>query len=64
MNNSPPCFIAAALRAGRGLLLSVQLLWNCLMLINKLEVERTIEREDLQEQVTADDLHGLTPVSH
>lgn len=34
------------------------------MLINKLEVERTIEREDLQEQVTADDLHGLTPVSH
>ncbi len=44
--------------------LSLQLLQNCLMLINTLLVERTIEREDLWAQLTAEDLRGLTPLFH
>lgn len=44
--------------------LSLQLLQNCLMLINTLLVERTIEREDMWERLTAEDLRGLTPLFH
>lgn len=44
--------------------LSLQLLQNCLMLINALLVERTIAREDMWERLTAQDLRGLTPLFH
>lgn len=44
--------------------LSLQLLQNCLMLINTLLVERTIEREGMWEWLTAEDLRGLTPLFH
>lgn len=44
--------------------LSLQLLQNCLMLINTLLVERTIEREGMWERLTAEDLRGLTPLFH
>jgi hypothetical protein len=40
--------------------LSLQLLQNCLMLINTLLVERTIEWERL----TTEDLRALTPLFH
>jgi TnpA family transposase len=44
--------------------LSLQLLQNCLMLINTLLIERTIEREGLWERLTAEDLRALTPLFH
>lgn len=44
--------------------LSLQLLQNCLVLINTLLVERTIEREGMWERLTAEDLRGLTPLFH
>jgi hypothetical protein len=44
--------------------LSLQLLQNCLMLINTLLVERTIEREGLWERLTTEDLRALTPLFH
>lgn len=34
------------------------------MLINTLLVERTIDREGMWERLTAEDLRGLTPLSH
>lgn len=43
---------------------SLELLQNGLMLINRLLVERTIEREGMWERLTADDLRGLTPLFH
>jgi len=42
--------------------LSLQLLQNCLMLINTLLIERTLEREDLWGRLTAADFRGLTPL--
>ena len=44
--------------------LSLQLLQNCLMLINTLLVERTIEREGLWQRLTAEDRRGMTPLFH
>jgi TnpA family transposase len=44
--------------------LSLQLLQNCLVLVNTLLVERTIEREGLWEELTAEDLRALTPLFH
>ncbi len=44
--------------------LSLQLLQNCLMLINTLLLERTIEREGMWERLTAEDLRALTPLFH
>jgi TnpA family transposase len=44
--------------------LSLQLLQNCLMLINTLLVEHTIEREGLWERLTTEDLRALTPLFH
>jgi TnpA family transposase len=44
--------------------LSLQLLQNCLMLINTLLVERTIEREGLWERLTIEDFRALTPLFH
>jgi TnpA family transposase len=44
--------------------LSLQLLQNCLMLINTLLIERTIEREGMWERLTAEDLRALTPLFH
>jgi site-specific recombinase XerD len=46
-----------------GLPLSLQLLQNCLMLINTILIERTIEREDLWERLSAEDLRAHTAVS-
>jgi hypothetical protein len=42
--------------------LSLQLLQNCLMLVNTLLVERTIEREGMWERLTAEDRRALTPL--
>ena len=42
--------------------LSLQILQNCLMLINTLLVERTIEREGPWEKLTTEDLRALTPL--
>ena len=39
--------------------LTLQLLQNCLMLINTILVERTIEREGLWERLSAEDLRAL-----
>ena len=44
--------------------LSLQLLQNCLMLVNTLLVERTIEREGMWERLTAEDRRALTPLFH
>jgi TnpA family transposase len=44
--------------------LSLQLLQNCLMLVNTLLVERTIEREGLWERLTVEDRRALTPLFH
>jgi TnpA family transposase len=44
--------------------LSLQLLQNCLMLINTLLIERTIERESLWERLSDEDLRALTPLFH
>jgi hypothetical protein len=43
---------------------SLQLLQNCLMLINTILVEQTIEREGLWERLSAEDLPALTPLFH
>ena len=43
---------------------SLQLLQNCLMLINTVLVEQTIEREGLWERLSAEDLRALTPLFH
>jgi TnpA family transposase len=44
--------------------LSLQLLQNCLMLINTLLLEHTIEREGLWECLSAEDRRALTPLFH
>ncbi len=44
--------------------LSLQLLQNCLMLINTLLLEQTIEREGMWERLSAEDLRALTPLFH
>lgn len=44
--------------------LSLQLLQNCLMLINTILVERTIEEEGLWRRLSAEDLRALTPLFH
>ena len=44
--------------------LSLQLLQNCLMLINTMLLERTIEREGLWERLSPEDLRALTPLFH
>ena len=44
--------------------LSLQLLQNCLMLINTLLLEQTIERERLWDELTAADRRGLMPLFH
>jgi len=44
--------------------LSLQLLQNCLLLINTLLLERTIEREGWWEHLSAKDLRALTPLFH
>ena len=44
--------------------LSLQLLQNCLMLVNTLLVEKTIEREGLWERLTVADRRALTPLFH
>jgi len=40
------------------------LLQNCLMLVNTILVERTIEREGLWERLSAADRRALTPLFH
>ncbi len=42
--------------------LALQLLQNCLMLINTLLVEQTIERRNLMESLSVEDLRALTPL--
>jgi len=44
--------------------LSLQLLQNCLMLINTILLERTIEQEGLWERLSAEDFRALTPLFH
>jgi hypothetical protein len=44
--------------------LSLQLLQNCLMLVNTILDERTIEQEGLWQHVSAEDRRGLTPLFH
>ena len=44
--------------------LSLQLVQNCLMLINTLLLERTIERDGFWERLSAEDLRALTPLFH
>jgi TnpA family transposase len=44
--------------------LSLQLLQNCLMLINTILVERAIEQEGLWERLSAEDFRALTPLFH
>jgi TnpA family transposase len=44
--------------------LSLQLVQNCLMLINTLLLERTIERDGFWEHLSAEDLRALTPLFH
>ena len=44
--------------------LSLQLLRNCLMLINTLLLERTIERDGLWECLSEENLWALTPLFH
>lgn len=44
--------------------LSLQLLQNCLMLINTILVERTIEQEGLWGRLSAEDHRALTPLFH
>ena len=44
--------------------LSLQLLQNCLMLVNTILVERTIEQEGLWEHLSAEDRRALTPLFH
>jgi hypothetical protein len=42
--------------------LSLQLLQNCLMLINTILVEQTIEKHRLLERLSIEDLRALTPL--
>ncbi len=42
--------------------LSLQLLQNCLMLINTILVEQTIEKQQLLDQLSIEDLRALTPL--
>lgn len=42
--------------------LTLQLLQNCLMLINTLLVEQTVERQSLIESLSVEDLRALTPL--
>ena len=42
--------------------LCLQLLQNCLMLVNTLLVERTIAQHELLEQLSADDRRALSPL--
>jgi TnpA family transposase len=42
--------------------LSLQLLQNCLMLINTLLVERTVTQHQLLEQLSGEDRRALTPL--
>jgi TnpA family transposase len=44
--------------------LSLQLLQNCLMLINTILLERTIEQQGLWERLSAEDFRALTPLFH
>jgi TnpA family transposase len=44
--------------------LSLQLLQNCLMLINTILVERAIERDGLWECLNTDDRRALIPLFH
>jgi len=44
--------------------LSLQLLQNCLMLINTILLERTIEREGLWADLSPEDRRALTPLFH
>jgi hypothetical protein len=44
--------------------LSLQLLQNCLMLINTILVERAIEQEALWGRLSVEDLRALTPLFH
>jgi TnpA family transposase len=44
--------------------LSLQLLQNCLMLINTMLIERTIERNQLWERLSEEDRRGLSPFFH
>jgi TnpA family transposase len=45
-------------------LLSLQLLQNCLMLVNTILVERTLEKHGLWERLNAEDRRALTPLFH
>jgi hypothetical protein len=44
--------------------LSLQLLQNCLMLINTMLIERTIKRDQLWERLSEEDRWGLSPLFH
>ena len=44
--------------------LSLQLVQNCLMFINTILLERTIERDGFWECLSAEDLRALTPLFH
>ncbi len=44
--------------------LSLQLLQNCLMFLNTIVLERTIERGDLWGELSAEDRWALTPLFH
>jgi TnpA family transposase len=44
--------------------LSLQLVQNCLMRINTLLLEQTIERDGLWERLSAEDRRALTPLFH
>jgi hypothetical protein len=41
---------------------ALQLLQNCLMLINTIPVERTIEKENLMNRLSIEDLRALSPL--
>ena len=44
--------------------LSLQLLQNCLMLVNTLLIERTLAQEGLWDRMNGADRRGLTPLFH
>ena len=45
-------------------MLSLQLLQNCLMLVNTILVERTLEKHGLWGRLNREDLRALTPLFH
>jgi len=45
-------------------MLSLHLLQNCLILINTLLLEQTIERQNMLEQLSPEDMRALTPLFH